>query len=394
MSPGSRNGRSTAGPLRFTEVRLENWRNFKRLSVALRPRLFVVGPNASGKSNFVDAFRFLADIVSVGGGFEAAVGREHRRSVSMLRSLAARERPDIAVLVRIGSDDGAPVWVYELRFGQDKQRRPIIKRERVTRDGEVLRDRPDADDERDPARMRQTHLEQVNTNREFRAVADFLATVRYRHIVPQLIREPDRSVGRQNDPFGGDFLELLARTPARTLESRLRRINEALAVAVPQLEELALKRDDRGTPHLRGRYRHWRPHGQWQTEEHLSDGTLRLLGLLWSITDGTGPLLLEEPELSLHDEVLRFIPQMFARVQRRSGRQLIVSTHSPRLVGDTGVGLDEVLVLQPTSEGSSGKLASGLARVRDLVGDGVPLDEALLAETRPDGVEQLAMFGR
>lgn len=356
--------------------------------------MFVVGPNASGKSNIVDAFRFLADIVTVGGGFEAAVSREHRRSVSMLRSLAARARPDIVVVVTIGGDEDAPAWVYELRFGQDKQRRPIIKRERVTKDGQVLLDRPDAEDDRDQARLRQTHLEQVNTNREFRAVADFLATVRYRHIVPQLIREPERSVGRQNDPFGGDFLELLARTPPRTLESRLRRINKALAVAVPQLEELELTRDDRGTPHLRGRYRHWRPHGQWQTEEHLSDGTLRLLGLLWSITDGTGPLLLEEPELSLHDEVLRFIPQMFAGVQRRSGRQLIVSTHSPRLVGDSGVGLDEVLVLTPTSEGSSGQLASSIPGIRNLVGAGLPLDEALLAETRPDGVEQLAMFGR
>jgi hypothetical protein len=36
--------------------------------------------------------------------------------------------------------------------------------------------------------------------------------------------------------------------------------------------------------------------------------------------DNGGPLLLEEPELSLHPEVVRFLPQMFARMQRRSGR--------------------------------------------------------------------------
>lgn len=36
------------------------------------------------------------------------------------------------------------------------------------------------------------------------------ASVRYLHIVPQLIREPDRSVGRVNDPYGGDFLEQIA----------------------------------------------------------------------------------------------------------------------------------------------------------------------------------------
>jgi hypothetical protein len=85
---------------------------------------------------------------------------------------------------------------------------------------------------------------------------------------------------------------------------------------------------------------------------------------------------------------------MFARVQRRTARQLIVSTHSPRLVADPGVGLDEVLVLRPTSEGTSGELASDIPEIRDLVNVGVGLDEVLLAETGPKGVEQLAMFGR
>ena len=142
-------------------------------------------------------------------------------------------------------------------------------------------------------------------------MADFFTSIRYLHIVPQLVREPDRSVGRRNDPFGGDFLEQIARTPEKTQKARLHRILEALRVAVPQLKELELWRDVRGTPHLRGKYEHWRPQGAWQTEEQFSDGTLRLMGLLWAVLDGSGPLLLEEPELSLHPEVVRFIPQMF-----------------------------------------------------------------------------------
>jgi hypothetical protein len=89
----------------------------------------------------------------------------------------------------------------------------------------------------------------------------------------------------------------------------LKRIRNALKVAVPQLAEIELTRDKRGSPHLRGRYEHWRPHGAWQAEDQFSDGTLRLMGLLWSAITGSGPLLLEEPELSLHPEVVRFIKQ-------------------------------------------------------------------------------------
>ena len=107
-----------------------------------------------------------------------------------------------------------------------------------------------------------------------------------------------------NDPFGGDFLEQLARTPDKTRRSRLGRIRSALRVAVPQLEDLELRRDQRGTPHLRGKYAHWRPQGAWQTEDHFSDGTLRLLGLLWASLDGTGTRVQAASELQQIEALL------------------------------------------------------------------------------------------
>ena len=296
---------------RFTGLLLENWRNFVSADVELQRRTFLVGPNASGKSNLLDAFRFLYDIATVGGGFQEAVRK--RGGVSGIRALAARRYSDVGISVTVGNDEEAARWEYKLRFAQDNIRRPFIKEETVRHDGEVLLERPNVEDEGDPQRKSQTYLEQVNVNREFRELVDFLGSVRYRHIVPQLVRDPDRSIGRENDPFGGDFLDQLARTQPRTLRSRLRRITKALQVAVPQLEDLELQRDERGTPHLRGRYEHWRSQGAWQSEKELSDGTLRLLGFLWSVIEGDGPLLLEEPELSLHPEVVRHLPQLIAR---------------------------------------------------------------------------------
>jgi predicted ATPase len=350
--------------------------------------VFLVGPNASGKSNLLDVFRFLNDIASVGGGFQEAVRR--RGGVSRIRSLAARKYPDIRICAHIGNDENPSAWAYELSFTQNNQRQAQIKSERVSRGGiEILR-RPDDKDKSDPERLIQTHLEQVYANQEFRYVSDFFASVRYFHIVPQLVREPDRSVGKQNDPYGGDFLEQIARTPEKTQKARLRRIVEALRVAVPQLKELELDRDAKGTPHLRGRYEHWRPQGAWQTEEQFSDGTLRLMGLLWATLDGSGPLLLEEPELSLHPEVVRFIPQMFARIQRRYGRQVLLSTHSPDMLRDEGVGLDEVLLLLPGSEGTDVRSAAGFAEIKELLAGGLSLAEAVLPRTGPRNIEQLS----
>jgi len=151
----------------------------------------------------------------------------------------------------------------------------------------------------------------------------------------------------------------------------------ALKGAVPQLQELELQSDVRGVPHLRGKYQHWRPQGAWQTEEHFSDGTLRLLGLLWAVTESSGPLLLEEPELSLHSEVVRHIPQMFAQLQRRTGRQIILSSHSLEILNDAGIGNDEVLVLLPKSEGTMAHLLSENEEASAMRAAGLELAEIL-----------------
>jgi predicted ATPase len=378
--------------MKFTHVSLENWRNFGRVEIKLQDRVFLVGPNASGKSNFLDVFRFLRDLVTPGGGFEKAIA--DRGGVSSIRNLAARRYSDIVIEVAMEEDD-VPGWHYRLAFTQDNQRRPVLKAEQVWRDSERLLDRPDDADRQDPERLRQTYLEQTFANREFRDIADFFATIHYYHLVPQLVREPDRYVNPQSDPYGGDFLARIAGSPARTRQARLRHIQKALQVAVPQLSELKLDKDDQGIPHLYGNYEHWRPKGAWQTEADFSDGTLRLLGLLWTILDGSGPLLLEEPELSLHPEIVRYIPQMIYRIQRarkRKRRQILLSTHSSDLLRDEGIAADEVLLFKPSMAGSEVKAGAEIAEIRALLEAGLPAADAVLPHTRPMNARQLTLF--
>src|SRR5215469_5947631 len=126
---------------RFKQLSIENWRNFAKVDVALQRRVFLVGPNAAGKSNLLDVFRFLRDIVSVGGGFQQAVTK--RGGVSSLRSLVARRYSDIAIRVQIGDEDFTDqAWEYELHFSQDNLRQPTIKKELVSFNREVLVRRP------------------------------------------------------------------------------------------------------------------------------------------------------------------------------------------------------------------------------------------------------------
>ena len=174
----------------------------------------------------------------------------------------------------------------------------------------------------------------------------------------------------------------------------MNRIRKALKVALPQLTDLELWQDERGVPHLRGKYENWRDKGVWQGEREFSDGTLRLTGLLWSLLEPGGPLLLEEPEISLHPGVIEHVPQVLAQMQLRTARQTLISTHSPDMLRDGGIGLDEVLVLEPGSEGTQVRRVVDIPELRELVNGGIPLAEVVLPETRPADASQLPFYAR
>lgn len=169
-------------------------------------------------------------------------------------------------------------------------------------------------------------------------------------------------------------------------------MQDALAIAVPQFEGLNFEVDEAGRPHLSAAYRHWRKSPSRQREETFSDGTLRLLGLLWAIGEKDGPLLLEEPELSLNDAVVAQIPAMLSRMQRLSGRQVIITTHSQALLSDKGVGPAEVHLLYLTENGTVVRTGSAEPNVVNLYNSGFNLAEAALPIISPQNVEQLSLF--
>lgn len=382
----------------ITRLKLKNWRNFRDVDVALAPRTFLIGANASGKSNLLDVFRFLRTVAQTeGGGLQKAL--KERGGMSKLRSLHARKDPEISIYVEVSEspDDETPAWSYALSFRSEGKgaQRVLITQEVVRRNGRPVIERPNKEDNADVVRLTQTYLEQINNNAGFRELADYFSTTTYLHLVPQLLKFGEEISGRlvENDPFGQGLLQRIARTPQKTQGARLKRIANALTAAVPQFSELQFKKDDiTGAPHLEARFKHWREHGAWQREEQFSDGTLRLIGLLWALQEGDGLLLLEEPELSLNDAIVEYIPLMIDRVvrSRKKGiRQVLVTTHSDNLVATVN-DPSSVLILDPGANGT-------IAREPDVeeteaMETGLNAAEVLLPKTRPEGVEKMGLF--
>jgi predicted ATPase len=374
---------------------LKNWRNFRTFDVPFTDRVIIIGPNASGKSNLLDAVRFLRDIAHPGGGLQRSIAQ--RGGLSKVRCLAARREPDVEIEVELSEAEAtAPEYKYAIGITQQVRgyRQPVLRSEKVWRNGLLVLDRPDEQDHQDPLRLTQTHLEQISANAEFRPIARFFDSVRYLHVVPQLLRHPEAFQGPAvpEDPYGRNFLEMVAKTPEKTRRSRLRKIEAALRQAVPQLTKLTDTKDDAGIPHLEAEYKHWRPNAGRQREDQFSDGTIRLIGLFWSLLEGDAPLLLEEPELSLHSEIVKRLPALLSRLQRQNRRQLFVSTHSWDLLSEKSIGGEEVVMLTPGQEGTNAQLASSSIEVRTLLEAGLSVADAALPGTIPPQLSQLDLF--
>lgn len=378
-----------------TRLLLTNWKNFKSVDICLRERVFIVGQNAAGKSNLLDVFRFLRDIAKTrGGGLQQAVSV--RGQMTRIRSLAARNPPHVEIEVHLGeSNEEEPIYRYSIGIQQENRgkRRVLLTHEKVWHDNELILNRPDSDDEKDTERLTRTFLETPTNNADFREVAEFFAGISYLHLVPQLLRSV-KSVDIEaagEDFYGRNFLVRVSQTPERIRKARLKKILEALSKAVPQFDALKDEKDGAGVPHLLLRLKHWRQDAGWQNEEQFSDGTIRMLGLFWSMLEGDTMLLFEEPELSLNERIVEQLAGLLYKLQASRGRQSILTTHSYSLLSDPGVTPEEVVLLEPANESTIATVASDISEVVALVEAGLPVGQAVLPRTAPQTVSDITL---
>ena len=383
----------------ISKIELFNWKNFHRCEVGVQERCFVVGANAAGKSNFIDALRFLRDVAKQGGGLQTAV--RVRGGITKIRCLAAREQSNVKLAIELSESDSRELcWHYELNFkhtgGGIRENQVKIVSEKVFsgREQRYVLDRSAETLGEDEETLKYTYLEQPNANKDFRVIQQFLQNVEYLNVVPQMVRESASSSysGDKEDYYGRNFLKRLALLNDNTRRSYFRKINEFLNLAVPQLEELSFVKDEIGVPHLEARYVHWRTRGSKQQEMQFSDGTLRLIGFLFALIDSNGVLLLEEPEINLHPGIVAQFPEFIAKIQRvkKGGRQVFITTHSYDILSNEGIAPEEVLLLTNSPEGTEVEVLSNVEKAKNILAAGFSMADVVMPLTKPWSIESMS----
>jgi predicted ATPase len=327
---------------------VENYRSLRRLRLPLSELTVVTGANGTGKSSLYRAFRLLADASR--NGVAAALAREGGVSSALWAGPASRVS---AVSLRLGFGGDDFGYCIDLGLPMPSQtmfdRDPEIKVESVWA-GPLLRPAALLAERRGPlVRIRSDSDGWQQLTDRVQPFDSMLSQVADLDRAPELmhIRELVRS-WRFYDHFRTDAEAPLRNAQVGTRTPVLSNDGEDLAAALQTIIEIGDARAlaaavDHGFPGSRlsvdstnGRFELALDQPGLRrplSSAELSDGTIRFLLLAAALLSPRPPtlLVLNEPETSLHPELISALAALMA-ARSSMGTQLIVVTHSSALV--------------------------------------------------------------
>lgn len=340
------------------EIKIANFKSFgDEMSLALAPFSVFVGPNAAGKSNLMDAFRFLRECVAE--GIEAAVARRagwsnlrcrrRRRGSTLLavRGTLGVETLNVAAGRKKKQSFHSLRFTYSLVFNQEL----VIVAEKGSltgipegaeetqeisafeRDTESVTIREWSENPRKLPVGEANQRELFVRTRFFSLASSFISDVflgwRFYDPLTQSARFPAEIRTPHFVSETGDNLAVVLHA-IRSDGGTRERIRDLLQMLVPGFEDwdTELLADGR----VAFKVRESGVRGALPSTA-ISDGTVRLLillsALLWSEIPPAA-IFLEEPERNLHPLVLEQLVQLMREVSAQT--QVIVTTHSADFV--------------------------------------------------------------
>jgi len=349
-------------PFMIRRVELRNYRSIEHCDVELGPLMFLVGPNASGKSNFLDALRFVADCLNTSvdqalrsrGGFRSVCRRSldaHSFSIKLTMDLENKE--DIV--------ESPVTFEYSLEIVSHAPGSFEIGHEvcRSNYQGDALNAGSSNYDRvgdhvsfvspslsYPPAAKDRLYLGSLRGWIIPELLSNGLATMAfYNPNIQQLRDHQNPDLGDRLNSDASNFASVF-RYLRQTHSGWAERVVEYLSVMVPRLQKVT---DADVGEKMTLQFTEATAKGQADQvfyASSMSDGTLRLLAILLALLQRSERVSLvgiEEPEMGLHPGGTAVL---FDCLNEASvSRQVIVTSHSSDLLDRDDVEIDSLLAV-------------------------------------------------
>jgi predicted ATPase len=331
----------------FERLTIQGFRRLFSAEVEMRPLTVMIGANGIGKSSFLEIFSLLAasakgqlqSKISELGGLNQMVTLDRADSVSISLLMPIENQEPLNYSLEIATKG----QFYEIGLETLIQKRNLSASRPFkyieSRGLDVIYFNPEDEKLQRPNWQHnpyETSLAQVpkmyrkpETLRQNLASCSFYKAWEL-NLAPQSpIRLPQSMRPATLPGSKGEDLVSCLYYLRETDPNRFEIIEDTLAVAFPDFERLSFPPVAAGTLAMTWKERNFSdPFYMHQ----LSEGTLRFLWLITLLQsrDLTAVTLIDEPEVSLHPELLQLLADAMREASQRT--QLIVATHSDRLI--------------------------------------------------------------
>ncbi len=344
-----------SAPPFLCEVRIRNYKSISKCAVSFRPVTLLVGRNGSGKSNFLDALRFVTDglqssldhAIRTRGGIDnvrrRSTGHPRNFAIEMVITLTEELTATYGFELAARANSGFAVKREDVSVEDHAGHRIAFyhREERAIVDASQSSMPPVSED--------RLYLVNAAGLPHFRQVYDGLLSMGFYNLNPETMKEPQSpDAGELLHPDGANIASVVDRLARRQPEV-LERIRVYLTTIVPGISgfesaTVGPRETLQFLQRVEGAQHPWRFYAA-----SMSDGTLRALGALVAVgqlgTTGNDVRLvgIEEPETALHPAAAGAL--MDALREASVHTQVICTTHSPDLLSEVQLGNDGILVV-------------------------------------------------
>jgi predicted ATPase len=356
----------------INRIRIKNFKSFRDLDVGLGLTNVLVGPNMSGKSNFIDAFRFLVDLLTPSAGLQGLPNAMTKRNGFQEVAWKGESSSMIAFTLdgTVRQKEGELFkWSYHLEIVGDRRYGNVnVQREELTLfrpEGQLLlietvqgqrtlngATRKGISQIHDTGRLA---LEYEIPDWEGNEIRTSIASWRFYRLIPPSMRQANPSAAAQVLTEYGDNLASWLLLLQTRYGVQFQRIVKVCREVFPDLQDVLSWPTPQSTVYIASREKYLNsPTTVWQ----MSDGELSFIALLSLILApaelGSALYCIEEPENFLHPRLLIVLSELLKQVQMELGiensGQLIISTHSPQLIDRCSI---DDLILFRRNQGST-----------------------------------------
>ena len=402
------------GSVLITRVVLKNYKSIASCSVPLRPLIFLVGQNGSGKSNFLDALRLVSE--SLNTSLDHAL--RERGGINEVRRRSSGHPTHFGIRLEFTLPDSS-TGHYAFRVGAkpkggfevQREECRIYARQALQQDNFYVVNSGQVEDSNPkplpPAADDRLFLVAASSLPEFRPLYDCLTRMGFYNLTPDEIRDLQPPNAGEVLLRDGSNLASVLNLLSVDSPSAKDQVVELLSKVVPGVVDVTARHVGKKET-LEFRQKVGENEAPWRfLAENMSDGTLRALGVITALLQSSNggarkkvPLVgIEEPEVALHPGAAGVLRDALTSASRHT--QVIVTSHSPDLLDDKSISDDNILaVINKNGQTIIGPVdAAGRSSIRDKLftaGELLRLSQLTpdVAEVQATPESQLELFGK